>query len=155
MSKVGRLEPLLNAERSGRLNGAYAWLRSIAGASFPRRGVATYSVVDDMPSSTVERRLEIRRRTYLRSGKALAPDERFLCEFSFIDGARSGIRMRLARNIALPKLVLLFDDQQNLVMVARVVWQRGRDAGCRMSGPLSGHNQRLIARLRSPYYAVR
>lgn len=91
----------------------------------------------------------------MQSGKILDADERFLTEFIFRDRSEKGVRLRLAQRVALPRSVLLFDDQNGRLFIATVVWQHGCDAGCRVSRERASSPETLLSRLRNPYYAVR
>lgn len=120
----------------------------------PREGVVTYSVVaESPPASFVERRREARRPVHLQSGKILDGDERFLTEFLYRNRTEGGIRLRLAQRVPLPRSILLYDDQQRVLFAAKVVWQNGVEAGCRMRGRWP-HNGKLLLRMSGPYYSV-
>lgn len=140
----------LKAVRSG----PGAWICSATTPLLGRRGVVTYSVLSEAPKPA-ERRCEVRRQVHLQSGKILVHKDRFLTEFTFKNRTQAGIRLKLARRVALPKAILLYDDQQNLLLAASVVWQNGGDAGCRISRRPIRLNDSLLARLKGPYYAVR
>lgn len=131
-----------------------AWLSSVARPMLARHGVVTYSVLSET-AKPAERRAEPRRPVHLQSGKILGHKNRFLTEFLFKNRTRIGIRVKLARGVPLPKTVLLFDDQQGVLLAADVVWQHGSDAGCRLSHKPMRLDDKLLARLRGPYYAVR
>lgn len=140
----------LQGSKTGRTSAA-AVLRAIADRLLARGGAVTYSVVEE----TVERRREGRRPARLQSGKILGSDERFLTEFSFRNRSEKGVRLRLAQRVALPRSILLFDDSSGGLFSAAVVWQHGCDAGCRVSRDRPSASERLLARLRNRYYAVR
>ncbi len=150
----------LQGLKAGRL-GPGAWIYSFASPMLARRGVVTYSVhfettpKFDATARDVERRREARRPVHLQSGKILDHKDRFLTEFIFKNRTETGIRLKLARRVTLPKSILLYDDQQGALVAANIVWQRGSDAGCRISRMPALANEKLLTRLRGPYYAVR
>jgi hypothetical protein len=127
-----------------------ALVRAIAARLSEGRPDVTYSVVEER----LERRSEQRRPARLQAGKVLDSDERFLTEFVFRNRSETGVRLRLAHRVILPRRILLFDDQCAALHVASVVWQRGCDAGCRLSGEHTAVSEPLLARLRNRYYAV-
>jgi hypothetical protein len=127
-----------------------ALVRAIAGRLLHGPGDVTYSVVEER----LERRNEARRPARLQSGKILDFGERFLTEFVFRNRSEAGVRLRLAHRVVLPKRVLLFDDQCAALHVATVVWQRGCDAGCRVSVERAPSAEPLLSRLRNPYYSI-
>jgi hypothetical protein len=149
---VGILDgkPTLQGSKAGR-SSASAIFRAITRRLQARPSAVTYSIIEEM----VERRREGRRPARLQSGKILDADERFLTEFIFRDRSEKGVRLRLAQRVALPRSVLLFDDQNGRLFIATVVWQHGSDAGCRVSREWATSPETLLSRLRNPYYAVR
>lgn len=98
-----------------------------------------------------------RRRTRLRSGKVAAMDNRFITDCLIFDRSCLGVRLRLAGRGQLPEHVKFFDDELDTLHVAKVIWQRGNEAGLAFAqdkarglrrGP--GH-----AALAGKYYALR
>jgi len=51
-----------------------------------------------------------------------------------VDQSGSGARLRMDRNLALPKHILLIDMAQATAGEAEVVWRKGMEAGIRRSG---------------------
>ena len=123
-------------------------------------GVVTYCVLPS-PSrfpaqATAEQRNDKRRRTRLRSGKILDRANRFLIDAAIIDRSSAGLRLRLARNQAIPDVFRLFDEESGLVLGARLVWRRQAVVGARLDpvAPLPA-SPRQIAALRGKFYAIR
>lgn len=135
--------------------GPGAWIYSLARPMLARRGVVTYTVHSETTPKHIERRREARRPVHLQSGKILDHRDRFLTEFIFKNRTEIGLRLKLARRVSLPKSILLYDDQQGALVAANIVWQHGSDAGCRVSCKPAVLNEKLLTRLRGPYYAVR
>ena len=125
-------------------------------------GVVTYCVLPSPlpPPSSVpamaEQRNAKRQRTRLRSGKILDRANRFLIDVAIIDRSSAGLRLRLARDQAIPDVFRLFDDETGLVLGARLVWRRQALVGARLDpgGPLPA-SPRQIAGLRGKFYAMR
>jgi len=125
-------------------------------------GVVTYCVLPSPSHSpppvlaTAEQRNDKRRRTRLRSGKILDRANRFLIDAAIIDRSSAGIRLRLARDQAIPDVFRLFDEESGLVLGARLVWRRQALVGARLDpgGPLPA-SPRQIAGLRGKFYAMR
>ena len=127
-------------------------------------GVVTYCVLP--PPAPVEkrkaekrhaeRRKAKRRRTRLRAGKILDRHNRFVVDAAIIDRSAGGLRLRLARDQAIPERFRLFDEESGLVLGARLVWRRQALVGARLesSFPLPA-TQRQIADLRGKFYAIR
>ncbi|MGO9388731.1 hypothetical protein [Rhodoblastus sp.] len=133
------------------------WLRRGPVAS----GVVTYSI---LPSSVLpspsphpyERRRARRRRTRLRSGKILDRRNLFLIEANILDRSSCGLRLRLAKDVAIPEIFHLYDDEAEIILVARIVWRRQALVGARIdpSGPARA-SRRQLASLRGKFYAMR
>ena len=125
-------------------------------------GVVTYCVLPSPPVApspsprSDEKRRARRRRTRLRSGKILDRANRFLIEVRILDRSASGLRLRLAKDSAIPDIFHLFDDETQIVLIARVVWRRQALVGARIdpAGPARA-TQRQIAALRGKFYAIR
>jgi hypothetical protein len=145
-----RGKPVLHGSKT-LARGGGAWVRAIVGRMIARPGAVTYKIVEE----TIERRREKRRPARLQSGKILDERERFLTEFTFRNRGETGVRLRLAHRVALPRSILLFDDLRGAIFVGAVIWQRGCDAGCRLEAERARSPESLLARLRNPYYAVR
>lgn len=145
-----RGKPVLHGSKSV-AGGGGAWVRALVGRMIARPGAVSYKIVDE----TIERRREKRRPARLQSGKILDERERFLTEFTFRNRGETGVRLKLAHRVALPRSILLFDDLRGVVFVGSVIWQRGCDAGCRLEAERAPTPESLLARLRNPYYSVR
>ncbi len=124
-------------------------------------GVVTYSVLPSslLPSSSLhpcEKRRARRRRTRLRSGKILDRRNHFLIEANILDRSACGLRLRLAKDVAIPQIFHLYDDEAEIILIARIVWRRQALVGARIdpSGPARA-NRRQIASLRGKFYAMR
>ncbi len=123
-------------------------------------GVVTYCVLPSrspsLATATAEQRNDTRRRTRLRSGKILDRANRFLIDAAIIDRSSAGLRLRLARDQAIPDVFRLFDEESGLVLGARLVWRRQAVVGARLDpvGPLPA-SPRQIAALRGKFYAIR
>lgn len=133
---------------------AATWFSSLAGPMLARRGVVTYTARSEQALKFAERRSEARHKVRLQSGKVLDHEDRFVTECIFDNRTRVGLHLKLATGVLLPKLVQVYDDQEGALITVRVMWQRGRDAGCRVTSGPRVSNRRLIARLRGRYYAV-
>ena len=127
-------------------------------------GLVTYCVLPTpsrFPSpaptpATADQRRDKRQRTRLRSGKILDRANRFLIEAAIIDRSSAGLRLRLARDQAIPEVFRLFDEETGFVLGARLVWRRQALVGARLdpAGPLPA-SPRQIAGLRGKFYAMR
>jgi hypothetical protein len=126
----------------------------VAKPMLAKQGIVTYTVLSESGPKFVERRSEVRRSIRLQSGKVLNDKDQFLTEFIFRNRTRVGIQLKLATRVSLPRLVQLYDDRQDELIVARVIWQNGGNVGCRVAHVAPGSKEKLIARLRERYYAV-
>jgi hypothetical protein len=92
----------------------------------------------------------------LRTGKILDRANRFLIDAAIIDRSSGGLRLRLARDQAIPNVFRLFDEESGLVLGARLVWRRQAVVGARLDpvSPLPA-SPRQIAALRGKFYAIR
>ncbi len=92
----------------------------------------------------------------MRSGKILDRANCFLIDAAIIDRSSAGLRLRLARDQAIPDVFRLFDEESGLVLAARLVWRRQALVGARLDpgGPLPA-SPRQIAGLRGKFYAMR
>ena len=70
--------------------------------------------------------------TRLRSAKLLDGAYRFVCEGRICDRSRDGLRLALARDIALPPQLAVHIDETSEVREAKVVWRRGSTIGIRL-----------------------
>jgi transposase-like protein len=123
-------------------------------------GVVTYCVQPaPSPKANVapkEKRRAQRRRTRLRAGKILDLANRFVIEAAILDRSNDGLRLRLARDSAIPEVFHLFDEETQMIFGARLVWRRQAMVGARLEpgGPLAA-TPRQIAALRGKFYAMR
>ena len=97
-----------------------------------------------------------RERTHLRSAKLLDGTHRFLCEGRICDRSRDGLRLALARDIALPPQLAVHIDETSEVREAEVIWRRGSTIGIRLRSAAPAGALRPCDRyaLRERYYAI-
>jgi hypothetical protein len=102
-----------------------------------------------------EQRATARRRTRLRSGKILDPDNRFLVECVVHDRSAEGARLRIVADLALTSPVRLFDDEQGTLHEVSIVWRRGQEIGVRYVGSgTASLTEAQLRQLRGKYYAL-
>jgi hypothetical protein len=101
-----------------------------------------------------DRRSEKRRDVRLAWGKALDLSERFLCDCRIVDRALGGVRLRLARNVAPPARFYLFDEAEDALFAAQIVWRSGNDLGCRVSLSPLRDKANVAQRMKGRYYAL-
>jgi hypothetical protein len=101
-------------------------------------------------------RKEPRERTRLRSAKLLDGAYQFLAEGRICDRSREGLRLALARNIALPPQLAVHIDETSEVREARVIWRRGSIIGIRLrsAAPADALRPCDLYALKERYYAV-
>jgi hypothetical protein len=141
-------------EWSARPEAALKLGRELAG-----RGEIAYSVVSDdgcSPADKPDQRERPRERTRLRSAKLLDGTYRFLCEGRICDRSRDGLRLALARDIALPPQLAVHIDETSEVREAKVIWRRGSTIGIRLRSAAPAGTLRPCDRyaLRERYYAI-
>jgi hypothetical protein len=97
-----------------------------------------------------------RERTRLRSAKLLDGTYRFVCEGRICDRSREGLRLALARDIALPPQLAVHVDETSEVREAKVIWRRGSTIGVRLRSAAPADALRPCDRyaLRERYYAI-
>ncbi len=119
-------------------------------------GVITYSVAPVHESQPGEKRRCRRRRTRLRSGKILDRFNRFVIDATILDRSSNGLRLRLAKDCIIPDNFRLFDDETDMIFIARIVWRRQALIGAQIDpvGPVRA-SPRQIASLRGKFYAIR
>jgi hypothetical protein len=102
------------------------------------------------------------QRTYpreparLRSAKLLDGSYRFVCDSRIRDRSRNGLRLALARDMALPLQLAVHVDETSEVREVEVVWRRGSTIGIRLCSAAPADALSLCDRyaLRERYYAV-
>ena len=85
-------------------------------------------------NSPPDRRFELRSPANER-GLVLAPGYETPCVL--VDQSAQGGRIRLDRNLVLPKAVVLIDIDQGIAIEAQVAWQKGVEAGLKRLGQAS------------------
>lgn len=130
------------------------------GRELARRGEIAYWAVSPerrpLEGERVDRRDEPRERTRLRSAKLLDGAFRFVCEGRVCDRSREGLRVALARDIALPRQLAVHIDETCEVREAKVVWRRGSTIGIRLQEAAPAGALRPCDRyaLKERYYAI-
>jgi hypothetical protein len=130
------------------------------GRKLAGRGEIVYWVVsrDRRPvqSKRADLRAQPRERTCLRSAKLLDATYRFVCEGRICDRSREGLRLALARDIALPPQLAVHIDETSEVREAEVIWRRGSTIGIRLHSAAPADALRPCDRyaLRERYYAI-
>src|SRR5580692_3414527 len=99
---------------------------------------------------------EVDRRRRLTSAKLLDATYRFGCEGRICDRSRGGLRLALARDIALPPQLAVHIDETSEVREAKVIWRRGSTIGIRLHLAAPADAIRPCDRhaLRERYYAI-
>jgi hypothetical protein len=130
------------------------------GRKLAGRGEIAYWVVSPeglLPEvKRADRRERPRERTRLRSAKVLDGAYRFLCEGRICDRSAEGVRLALARDIALPRKFAVHIDETSEVREAKVVWRRGATIGVQLRAPAPEGALRPCDRyaLKERYYAI-
>jgi hypothetical protein len=130
------------------------------GRELARRGEIAYWVdsAEGRPpeSKRADQRMCRRERTRLRSAKLLDGAYRFVCEGRICDRSRDGLRLALARDIALPAQLTVHIDETSEVREAEVIWRRGSTIGIRLRSAAAADALRPCDRyaLRERYYAI-
>jgi hypothetical protein len=130
------------------------------GRKLAGRGEIAYWVVspEGRPpeSKRADLRAHLRERTRLRSAKLLDGTYRFVCEGRICDRSREGLRLALARDIALPPQLAVHVDETSEVREAEVIWRRGSTIGVRLRSPAPADALRPCDRyaLGERYYAI-
>ena len=158
-NRVGGQGPVLHGVKRqdwrGRPEAAIELGRKLAG-----RGEIAYWV--RAPSArllmdkSADQRICPRERTRLRSAKLLDGSYRFMCDSRICDRSRDGLRLALARDIALPRQLAVHVDETSEVREADVVWRRGSTIGIRLRSAAPADALRPCDRyaLRERYYAI-
>jgi hypothetical protein len=126
-----------------------------AAAALAEQGIVAYS--EAQPRHAREARALKRRRTRLRSAKLIDAENAFLCEALVQDLSSGGMRLRLARNIGLPKRFGVYDDVSGALYTVSQAWRRELVVGVRIhaSGPPSPMKRSDRSALGGRYYGVR
>ncbi len=130
------------------------------GRDLAKRGEIAYWVAwpekDPPEGNRREQRGRAREPLRLRSAKLLDARYRFVCECRICDRSPTGLRLALARNIALPPLLAVHIDETSEVRGANVVWRRGPTVGIRLREVAPADALRPGDRyaLRERYYAI-
>lgn len=116
--------------------------------------LVTYFTAPGPQAREDEKRREYRRRTRLRVGKILDRANRFLADATIIDRSCRGLRLRLAREIAAPEIFHFFDEENEAIFVARLIWREGRLLGAARGRFVVAAPGRIFA-LRTRFYAMK
>ena len=130
------------------------------GRKLAGRGEIAYWVVSDDGRSpagkSADLRADPRERNRLRSAKLLDGAYRFICDGRVCDRSRNGLRLALARDIALPPQLAVHIDETSEVRDAKVMWRRGSTIGIRLHSAAPADALRPCDRhaLKERYYAI-
>jgi hypothetical protein len=130
------------------------------GRKLAGRGEIAYWVVSDDGRSPADKgadlRAQPRERNRLRSAKLLDGAYRFICESRICDRSPNGLRLALARDIALPRKVAVHIDETSEVREAKVIWRRGSTIGIRLhsDAPMDALRPCDRRALQERYYAI-
>jgi hypothetical protein len=121
-------------------------------------GIVTYSIAAAAGASEQaprqDKRRDPRRRTRLRAGKILDRANRFIVDATILDRSCGGLRLRLARQVAIPEIFHFYDDESESVFIAKIAWRAQAQVGARR-GPGVATPLRLLMALRGKYYGMR
>jgi hypothetical protein len=130
------------------------------GRKLAARGEIAYWVVSPEghppEAKRADQRQHSRERTRLRSAKVLDGAYRFLCESRICDRSPDGLRLALARDVALPLEFAVHIDETSEVREATIVWRRGSTIGVRLQSSARTSALRPCDRyaLKERYYAI-
>jgi hypothetical protein len=130
------------------------------GRKLAGRGEIAYWVIsaDVRPpeGKRADQRQSPRQRTRFRSAKLLDGAYRFLSEGRICDRSPEGLRLALARDIALPSEFAVHIDETSEVREAKIAWRRGSTIGVRLQSavPLGALRPCDRYALRERYYAI-
>jgi hypothetical protein len=130
------------------------------GRKLARRGEIAYWVISPEgrapEAKRADQRQHSRERTRLRSAKVLDGAYRFLCESRICDRSPEGLRLALARDVALPPEFAVHIDETSEVREAKMVWRRGSTIGVRLQSGAQAGALRPCDRyaLKERYYAI-
>jgi len=136
------------------------WRARRLGHKLAQRGEIAYWVVSSdepsPPDKRADQRAQARERTRLRSAELLDGGCHFLSEGRICDRSRDGLRLALARDVALPPQLAVYIDETSEVREAKVVWRRGSTIGVRLQRLLPADAMTASRRyaLRERYYAI-
>ena len=79
-----------------------------------------------------------------------------MCEGRICDRSRDGLRLALARDIALPPRLAVHIDETSEVREAKVIWRRGSTIGLRLqeAAPAGALSVSQRYALKERYYAI-
>ncbi|MEI2384604.1 PilZ domain-containing protein [Breoghania sp. JC706] len=98
-----------------------------------------------------------RRVKRLRTAKIADLDDRFLTECAIRDLSTGGARLVVAAAVALPDVIVLFDELEGTIVPATLRWRRGNEVGVSFDVPparLGQFRSRRLRALARRYYAV-
>jgi hypothetical protein len=130
------------------------------GRKLARRGEIAYWVISPEggapEAKRADQRQHSRERTRLRSAKVLDGAYRFLCESRICDRSPEGLRLALARDVALPPEFAVHIDETSEVREAKIIWRRGSTMGVRLQSGAQAGRLRPCDRyaLKERYYAI-
>ena len=99
-----------------------------------------------------EQRLHPRRRARLRGGKLADLDDRFLTECTLFDVSDAGVGLLVPEDVVLPPELLLYDDLDKTIALARVCWRNGKQLGISYDVPPASVTLFNAQRLRALQY---
>ena len=111
----------------------------------------TYQVI---AATKAEVRSSARRRLRFQTGKLTDAQGRFVSECLIHDRSDRGLRLCLAKDVAIPSSFGIYVDRNGEMLRLRAVWRSGTMIGAAFAGAHNvGHSQRRS--LGAPLYAVR
>ena len=129
----------------------------LLGRDLAKRGEIAYWAEKDPPEGKrTDKRGGAREPLRLRSAKLLDARYRFVCECRICDRSPTGLKLALARNVALPPRLAVHIDETSEVRGANVIWRRGLTVGVRLRELAPADALRPSDRyaLRERYYAI-
>ncbi|WP_289033125.1 PilZ domain-containing protein [uncultured Roseibium sp.] len=76
-----------------------------------------------------EERHHPRRRARLRGGKLADLKDKFLTDCTLFDVSEGGVGLLVPEDVILPLEVLLYDDRDKTLALARICWRNGKQIG--------------------------
>ena len=94
----------------------------------------TYSIIEtaERKITLLDKRDDDRMRTRLRGGLVSDGQNKVIADCLIQDRSPGGARLRLAQDRPLPRRFLLSDEASQSRFWARLVWQKGREAGVKL-----------------------